>query len=195
MSNHLTMPVIGRAAVRTVMEGVRVDVSVVVVVGHDDRPHLSTFLAAWRETEGSGLLEDLSVELVIVDHTADGDLAVPGHTCVRPATVSRGDAWLAGLSASTGRYVAMREAPAELWPAGLVRQAAHLDSNEDIDIVSCRYGLRLDGDLRHAIDPSQDGDNPPPGWRGTLMARRAALATIRRTAFYPAELELFRRVR
>ena len=133
------------------------------------------------------------VERVIVDRSPDGDLTCPGATVIRCDALSEGAAWRAGIEAAQHDLIAL-EAPA-CWPLPnqLARTAEALLADSAAEAVSCDYHLSPDGDaFTGRVQLAEHGGQPPPGWWGGVLFRRAALASLSTAAFAPVLLSLYR---
>jgi GT2 family glycosyltransferase len=130
-------------------------------------------------------------ELVVLDATRAGGLAVPGATVVRAATWSRGAALQAGLTATAAPLVAWSDPRVRPLPNRLAHQVAALREHPEHGMVLGRMALtREQGGFARTVDPA--GATPPPFWQAAAALTRAAAARLAPTAFFPVELALYR---
>ena len=166
------------------------DVTVLALFGPDSPPDLEGLAEDLRAQQG------VRAELVFIDHTDRGlDTRGLGDDVrvVVPGTLSVGAALQAGLAAANGEAIALREPGSRSNPAWLATALAALAEHPDASVVTTNFFLsRADGRMAFNIDPSRDGDAPPPGWDAALVLRREALARISPLAFLPVRLDLYR---
>ena len=166
------------------------DVTVLAVFGPDS-PH-----------DLRGLAEDLQAqegaraEVIFIDMTDRGldtrDLG-DGVRVLAPGTLSEGAALQAGLAAASADVIALRTPGSRSNPTWLAQAIAALAEHPDAAAITTNYFLsRADGQMAFNIDPSRDGEAPPPGWDAALVLRRRALERISVLAFLPVRLELYR---
>jgi glycosyltransferase involved in cell wall biosynthesis len=163
--------------------------SLIVLVPSDGRAALPAVLA------DAAALTD--VELIIVDHSDDASsLDIPGATVVRSDALGRAQAFMAGFAVATSQAVVFRDADARSIPAGLAAALDFLDANSEFDAAITPYVLRNNtGATVHEVTPSQDGDNPPPGWENATVFRRAAAAELALSVGFPVFTALYRKLR
>jgi len=98
----------------------------------------------------------------------------------------------AALEEIDEEVVALARPGCTLVPSRLVHALAALERGADL--VTCDYALADgSGAFVDRASPAEMADAPGPFWEAGLTLRREVLATIRSTAFFPTELELYRR--
>ncbi len=135
----------------------------------------------------------MDLQLHILDCSPEGTVDAPAGTVrIRGASASVGSA-LRALVAVTGDLpVVVRHEAARYDSAQLARVAAAFAEHPEADFITCNYGLEGAAGVVHVVDPSQDGDRPPPLWEVGLAIRASAIATLSEYLWFPALLQAYR---
>lgn len=167
------------------------------------RPRVSVLavLSDADRASGEELLEDVraqrgvAAELVVVDATRAGDLALPGAVVVRHAGPSRGRALAAAAERAAGDLLALAVPGCRMLPARLAAAAEALAAAPGTELVAADlYLCDAHGQFQGRSSPAVMGEAPGPFFEAGLVLRRGALTELDRRAFVPAELDLYLRL-
>ena len=160
-------------------------VAVLAWIAPGDEPHVPNLIADVQDQRG------VRAELFLLDAT-DGELEFDGASAV-PAGWSRGASYRSALAQTDAQYFAIAIPGARTLPAHL---AHGVEALADADLATTDYVLSdANGQFIDRVSPAASGDVPGAYFEAGLVLRRAALEALAPTAFFPVELQLYRRLR
>ncbi|MFT7670237.1 MAG: GT2 family glycosyltransferase [Planctomycetota bacterium] len=165
-------------------------ISVLSIISEGQESEVDRLVKAFRSQRG------IEAELVLIDQTAKGEISHQGTRVVRCDSLSRGEAWRAGLEASRGAFVAWLQPGCVPLPSQWKRALQLFESDDRLRIVTCDYFLCDDKDEPiERSHPGGMGEAPGPFWESSVVMRREALSEISSLVFHPVELKLWQRLR
>ncbi|MFO0982163.1 MAG: glycosyltransferase family A protein [Planctomycetota bacterium] len=134
-------------------------------------------------------------ELIVIDATMSGGLAVPEATVVREPSPSIGVACKSALALARGSYFAWLDPRCCSHPSRALKQVALLEAHPEVQLVTSDILVR-GGDVNSTTRARIQGptDVLPAFWSAGVMVTRHALEAISETVYYPVLLGLYDRL-
>ncbi len=137
----------------------------------------------------------VTAELVILDHSGAESLEAPGARVLHCPSPSRAAAWKLGASHSSGEFIAWWLPGCRPLPNQLANATAQLRAKSQVDFVTCTHVLHDEaGEFVERIHPDELPQTPGPCWESGAVMRRSVLEEMASTAFFPVELDLWRKL-
>ena len=164
-------------------------VTVLAYIGRGEESSVPTIMKAADAQKG------VAIELILLDHSGGDQLVAPGARVVPCPSPSRGAAWKLGASHASSDCIAWWLPGSRPFPDQLSDALAQLDSDPSVDLVTCAHALHDEsGELVERIHGDEFSDCPAPCWESGAVMRRDVMEELAATAFFPVELELWRRL-